>query len=81
MVAIYHAYYNICRVHQTLWVTPAMEAGRAVLSTTLTLGLFQGCPSFNPTVRLRYKRWGQDFLDVGLVGVFSDVSYHLAAEA
>ena len=25
--AIYHAYYNFCRVHQTLRVTPAMEAG------------------------------------------------------
>ena len=27
MVAIYHAYYNFCRVHQTLRVTLAMEAG------------------------------------------------------
>jgi hypothetical protein len=27
MVAIYHAYYNFCRVHSTLRVTPAMEAG------------------------------------------------------
>jgi hypothetical protein len=27
MVAIYHAYYNLFRVHQTLRVTPAMEAG------------------------------------------------------
>jgi hypothetical protein len=27
MVAIYYAYYNFCRVHQTLRVTPAMEAG------------------------------------------------------
>jgi hypothetical protein len=27
MVAIYHAYYNFCRVHQTLRITPAMEAG------------------------------------------------------
>jgi hypothetical protein len=26
MVAIYHSYYNFCRVHQTLRVTPAMEA-------------------------------------------------------
>jgi hypothetical protein len=25
--AIYFAYYNFCRVHQTLRVTPAMEAG------------------------------------------------------
>ena len=29
MVAIYHAYYNFCRVHQMLRVTPAMEAGLA----------------------------------------------------
>lgn len=27
MVAIYYMYYNFCRVHQTLRVTPAMEAG------------------------------------------------------
>lgn len=26
-VAIYFAYYNFCRVHQSLRVTPAMEAG------------------------------------------------------
>ena len=27
MVAIYFTYYNFCRIHQTLRVTPAMEAG------------------------------------------------------
>ncbi len=27
MLAIYFMYYNYCRVHQTLRVTPAMEAG------------------------------------------------------
>ncbi|MGA7751969.1 MAG: hypothetical protein WCB05_04035 [Candidatus Sulfotelmatobacter sp.] len=27
MVAIYHAYYNFGRVHQTLRVTPATEVG------------------------------------------------------
>jgi hypothetical protein len=26
-VALYFAYYNLCRVHQTLGVTPAMGAG------------------------------------------------------
>ena len=26
MLAIYFMYYNFCRVHQTLRVTPAMEA-------------------------------------------------------
>ena len=29
MLAIYYVYYNFCRVHQTLRVTPAMEAGIA----------------------------------------------------
>ena len=29
MLAIYFLYYNLCRVHQTLRVTPAMEAGIA----------------------------------------------------
>ena len=29
MLAIYYMYYNFCRVHQTLRVTPAMEAGIA----------------------------------------------------
>ena len=29
MVAIYQAYYNFCRIHQTLRVTPAIEAGIA----------------------------------------------------
>jgi len=28
-IALYFAYYNFCRVHQTLRVTPAMEAGIA----------------------------------------------------
>ena len=35
MVAIYHAYYNFCRVHQTLRVTPAMEAGLSESAWTL----------------------------------------------
>ena len=29
MVAIYFMYYNFARIHQTLRVTPAMEAGIA----------------------------------------------------
>jgi hypothetical protein len=29
MVALYFMHYNFCRVHQTLQVTPAMEAGIA----------------------------------------------------
>lgn len=43
MVAIYHAYYNFCRVHQTLRVTPAMEAGLADHVWTLEelVGLFE----------------------------------------
>jgi hypothetical protein len=27
MVALYFMYYNFCRVHQTIRVTPAMQAG------------------------------------------------------
>jgi hypothetical protein len=27
MIAIYFMHYNFCRIHQTLRVTPAMEAG------------------------------------------------------
>ena len=27
MVALHYMHYNFCRVHQTLRVTPAMEAG------------------------------------------------------
>ena len=43
MVAIYHAYYNFCRVHQTLRVRPAMEAGLAGHVWTLEelVGLFE----------------------------------------
>lgn len=26
-IALYFMHYNFCRIHQTLWVTPAMEAG------------------------------------------------------
>ena len=29
MLSLYFVYYNFCRVHQTLRVTPAMEAGIA----------------------------------------------------
>jgi hypothetical protein len=29
MLALYFAWYNFCRIHQTLRVTPAMEAGIA----------------------------------------------------
>jgi len=25
--ALHFAYYNFCRIHKSLWVTPAMEAG------------------------------------------------------
>ena len=41
MVAIYHGYYNFCRVHQTLRVTPAMEAGLTdhILSLAELVGL------------------------------------------
>ena len=34
-VALHFMYYNFCRIHQTLRVTPAMEAGIAVHPWTL----------------------------------------------
>jgi len=37
MVAIYYAYYNFCRVHQTLRVTPAMDAGLENLEQLVSL--------------------------------------------
>jgi len=44
MVAIYHAYYNFCRVHQTPRVTPAMEAGPTdhIWSLQELVGLLEG---------------------------------------
>jgi hypothetical protein len=36
MYAIYFAFYNYCRVHTTLRVTPAMEAGLTEHVWTLT---------------------------------------------
>lgn len=43
-VAIYFAYYNFCRIHQTLRITPAMEAGLTDHIWTLPelLGLLEG---------------------------------------
>jgi hypothetical protein len=43
-VALWFAYYNFCRVHQTLRVTPAMEAGISdhVWSVEELVGLLQG---------------------------------------
>jgi IS1 family transposase len=42
-VAIYFAYYNFCRIHQTLRVTPAMEAGLTdhIWSLTELVGLLE----------------------------------------
>jgi hypothetical protein len=48
MVAIYHVYHNFYRVHQTLRVTPAMEADFAdhVWSFAELVGLLpQGAPA------------------------------------
>jgi len=44
MVALYFMYYNFARVHQTLRVTPAMEAGIAdhVWSVEEIVGLLEG---------------------------------------
>jgi len=42
-VALHYMYYNFCRIHQTLRVTPAMEAGIAdyVWSVEEIAGLLQ----------------------------------------
>jgi hypothetical protein len=37
-LAVYLTYYNFCRVHQTLRVTPAMEAGTTDLRHPLHKG-------------------------------------------
>jgi hypothetical protein len=43
-VALHFMHYNFCRVHQTLRVTPAMEAGIAdhVWSISEIVGLLEG---------------------------------------
>src|SRR6266446_8526071 len=55
MVAIYHAFHNFCRVHQTLPVTPAMEAGLAdhVWSLEELVGLLDE--------RINKRRWRDVF--------------------
>ena len=37
-IALHFAYYNFCRIHGSLRVTPAMEAG-----TPITSGLWRNC--------------------------------------
>ena len=36
MLALYFAWYNFCRIHRTLRLTPAMEAGIADHQWTIT---------------------------------------------
>src|SRR5208283_853913 len=45
MIAIYFMHYNFCRIHQTLRVTPAMEAGISdhVWSLEEIVGLLNNC--------------------------------------
>ena len=54
-VALWFAYYNFCRVHQTLRVTPAMEAGLAdhVWSTEELVALL---PEPMPAKRGPYRK-------------------------
>ena len=57
MVALYTVWYNFCRIHKTLRVTPAMEAG---ISDTLRdfewiVGLIDAAAP-SPTKRGPYKR-------------------------
>jgi hypothetical protein len=55
MVALYFMYYNFCRVHSTLRITPAMEAGLTdhVWSVEELAHLV---PAQTPTKRGRYKK-------------------------
>jgi hypothetical protein len=43
MMAIYTMHYNFCRIHQTLRVTPAMEAG--IANHVWTLEEIAGLPA------------------------------------
>jgi hypothetical protein len=54
-VALWFAYYNFCRVHQTLRVTPAMEAGLSnhVWSIEELIALL---PETKPTKRGPYEK-------------------------
>jgi IS1 family transposase len=54
-VALWFAYYNFCRIHQTLRVTPAMEAGISDHAWTIE-ELIALLPAPQPTKRGHYKK-------------------------
>ena len=55
MVALYFMFYNFCRVHKTLRVTPAMEAGLADHVWDVE-ELVAPIPESKPTKRGPYKK-------------------------
>jgi hypothetical protein len=58
-ISLYFAFYNFCRVHQTLRVTPAMEAGITdhIWTVEELVGLL---PKVHPKKRGPYKKTQQE---------------------
>jgi IS1 family transposase len=57
-LALYFVWYNFCRVHKTLGVTPAMAAGivETVMTMTDVVGLIDAEAAKTPAVRGPYKK-------------------------
>lgn len=57
-LALYFVFYNFCRVHKTLGVTPAMAAGltETVMKMSDVVGLIDAIAAKEPTVRGPYKK-------------------------
>ncbi|HEV3235763.1 MAG TPA: IS1 family transposase [Gemmataceae bacterium] len=59
-LALYFVFYNFCRVHKTLGVTPAMASGlvETVMKMTDVVGLIDAMAAKVPAVRGPYKKRG-----------------------
>jgi IS1 family transposase len=57
-LALYFVFYNLCRVHKTLGVTPAMAAGvvNVVMNIADVVGLIDAKAAVTPMVRGPYKK-------------------------
>ncbi len=57
-LALYFVFYNFCRVHKTLGVTPAMAAGvvSVVMKMADVVGLIDAKAAETPLVRGSYKK-------------------------
>jgi hypothetical protein len=64
-LALYFVFYNFCRVHKTLGVTPAMTAGVAnvVMKMSDVVGLIDARAAEMPMVRGPYKKRAQIVAD------------------